>query len=179
MRSGKATATLFLKWFKASLAVAVGVLLLSSPALALTWEEINQQLARCFALTNETINLVGRVKSTNIRDDKSKKKVVAAIKKAEHNLGRVIDIYQNLYQADLPPAKVMPSILTDIKSSIYRNLGLTRLSLQQAQSLRRRVDKEGVGIVGSGMQMELVIDLQDLRYHTSLLQQHVQARNLR
>lgn len=193
MRFGKAGTRLILNGPGAGLAALLVLLLMASSASALTWEGINQQLERCFALTNETITLVEGVKITEIRDGKSKKKAVATIKKAEKDLGQMIDIYQTLAQADLPPAKVVPSVLRDIKSSISRNLGMARQSLKQTQGLMRLLEKEPLipvvrptqlslhpiaKINATGMQVTLVISIKELRYQTSLLQKRLQTHNL-
>jgi hypothetical protein len=179
MRFSNAGTRPFRKGLGAGLLALLGLLFLASPAVALTWGEINQQIKRSVDLTNEAMTLAGAVRSANIRDAKSLKKAVATLKKAENKLEREIDIYQTLAQADLPPATILPSSLTEIKSSISRNLAMAKQSLRQTQSLRRRVEKEGLGLVGSGVQMELVINLHDLRYQNSLLQQRLQAHNLR
>lgn len=205
MRSGRAGTELFREGLRAGLAALLGVFLLVSSATALTWGEINQQIGRCVALTNEATTAVEGVNITKITDEISKKKALAKLRKAENDLGQVIEIYQTLYQADLPPAKVMPSILSAIKSSISRNLGMAKNSLKQVQSMRpvlnevlkdrnkvlseQRARQRGqyvspdfsgpAGLRASAMQMDLVIAMRDLRYQTSLLQKRLQAQKLR
>ena len=174
MKSGKATARLFLQGLSASL-MAVGLLFLASPSLALTWGEINQNLERCSTLTKKATTLIKEVKITNIRDDQSRKQEVAQIKKAEYILGQVIDIYQNLAQSNIPTANVMPLILREYKSAISRNLGKAKGCLRQAQQLRSSIDHP---INAAGIQVTLVIDLNELVYQTTFLQKRLQANKL-
>lgn len=176
MRFGNAGARLFLNGLGVGLATLLGLLSLASAAPALTWEEVNQQLARCIALTDEAIALVGEVKG--VKDVKGNKKEVAKIKKAEHKLGQMIDIYQALDQTALPPTK-LPNVLREIKSSISGNRSLAQNYLKETQSLRRTVEKEGLGLAGAGVKMTLLINLRDLRYHTSRLQGRLKAHKLR
>jgi hypothetical protein len=176
MKAGKATARLFLQGLSASL-MAVGLLFLASPLLALTWGEINQNLERCSTLTKKATTLIKEVKITNIRDDQSRKQEVAQIKKAEYILGQVIDIYQNLAHFDIPTADVNPVILKAYKSAIPSNLAKAKGCLRQAQQLQRTWLKPHP-INAAGIQVTLVIDLKDLDYQTTFLQKRLQANKL-
>jgi len=167
MRLGRTGARLR-KELGAGLAVLLGLFSLASPAAALTWGEINQRLDQCMTLADEAKSLVGGVKG--VRDKKSNKKEVAKLRKAEKKLAQVVDIYQTLKQATFPPAKASPNISSGIKSSISRNRSLAQNYLEETQSLRRIVEKEALGLVGAGVKMRLLIDLNDLRYQTSRLQ---------
>jgi len=175
VRPGKATARLFLKGLRASLVAAVGLLFLSSPLLALTWGEVNQSLERCATLTKEAKTQV-KFERIRVRDDNSRKRAVAQVKKAENKLEQVINIYQNLAQSDIPTANVMPLILREYKSAISRSLGKAKGCLRQAQQLRSSIDHP---INASGIQISLVIDLDELVYQTTFLQKRLQAQNLR
>ncbi len=102
---------------------------------------------------------------------------MAQIKKAEYILGQVIDIYQNLAQSDIPTANVMPLILREYKSAISRNLGKAKGCLRQAQQLQRTWLKPHP-INAAGIQVTLVIDLNELVYQTTSLQKRLLANKL-
>lgn len=177
MKFGRAGTRLFRKGLGATLAALLGLISLGSLAAALTWEEVNQQLVHCLALTNEAKTLVEGVKGT--KDSKSNKKEVAKIKKAEDKLGQVVNIYQTLSQAKLPPSKATESGLLEIKSLISRNLGTAEQSLKQTQTLREIVEGQGLGFKGGVVRVDLVVNLGSLRYQTSELQGRLRTPNFK
>ena len=174
-----------LKGLGAGLAALLGLLLMASAASALTWQEIDQQLARCVTLTEEAETLVDNVK--DIKDSKSKKikrKIVALenkkpgykvrqvfnigdLKRAEDKLAQVVKIFQTLEQAEFPPDK---SKSTDIKSKISGRLAEAKRCQKLAQTLREIAEREGLSFKWASVRIDVSCELSSLRHKTRLSQ---------
>lgn len=168
------TAGLFLESMGASLFALLGLLFLSSSALAFTWDEINQKLQSCLALSQEAATLLGGVDDSKVLRDRAEK--------IEENLGRVIEIYQALVKADLPQDKISKPNSTEIKSSLSENLGRAEQCLKVTQILKevleenlRRKSKVPAGFKAGTIIVDLTVDLNSLSYRTSFLQSRLKG----